>query len=67
MIRSYGIFTVLTFEIRIFKKSGIALVYKAALASAFAAIRRALSLADAEDGVEVWHGLQCVYSTSASA
>ena len=52
----------LAFEIRILKKSGIPLVYKAVLASAFAAIRRAVSLAEVGDLVEVWQGLQCVYA-----
>ena len=52
----------LAFEIRILKKSGISLVYKAVLASAFAAIRRATSLAEVGDLVEVWQGLQCVYA-----
>jgi uncharacterized protein YkvS len=32
------------------------------LASAFAAIRRAVSLAEVGDMVEVWQGLQCVYA-----
>ena len=52
------------YEIRIVKKSGIAQVYKAALASAFAAIRRARSLAEVGDIIEVWQGLQCVFSGS---
>jgi hypothetical protein len=55
---------VLAFEIRILKKSGLALVYKAVLASAFAAIRRARSLAEVGDVIEVWQGLQCVFSGS---
>jgi len=52
------------FEIRIRKKSGISQVYSAVLASAFAAIRRARSLAEAGDMIEVWQGLQCVFSGS---
>ncbi len=52
----------LAFEIRILKKGGIPLVFKAVLASAFAAIRRAVSLAEVGDIVEVWQGLQCVYA-----
>jgi hypothetical protein len=58
---------VVAFEIRILKKSGIPLIYKTALASAFAAIRRALSLAEDGDSVEVWQGLQCVYAGAAAA
>ena len=54
----------LAFEIRILKKTGIPLVYKAVLASAFAAIRRARSLAEVGDIIEVWQGLQCVFSES---
>lgn len=50
------------FEIRIVKKSGIAQVYSAVLSSAFAAIRRARSLAEVGDLIEVWQGLQCVFS-----
>jgi hypothetical protein len=53
---------VLAFEIRILKKTGIPVIYKAVLASAFAAIRRARSLADVGDVIEVWQGLQCVFS-----
>ncbi len=41
------------YEIRILKKSGIPQVYKAARASAFAAIRRARSLAEVGDMIEV--------------
>lgn len=52
------------FQIRILKKSGIPQVYNAALASAFAAIRRARSLAEVGDIIEVWQGLQCVFSGS---
>jgi hypothetical protein len=55
---------VLAFEIRIVKKRGIPLVYNAVLASAFAAIRRARSLAEVGDLIEVWQGLQCVFSGS---
>jgi hypothetical protein len=50
------------YEIRILKKSGIPQIYKAALVSAFAAIRRARSLAEVGDMIEVWQGLQCVFS-----
>lgn len=52
----------LSFEIRIRKKSGLPLVYSTVLTSAFAAIRRARSLAEAGDLIEVWQGLQCVFS-----
>jgi hypothetical protein len=52
------------FQIRILKKSGIPQVYNAALASAFAAIRQARSLAEVGDMIEVWQGFQCVFSGS---
>jgi hypothetical protein len=52
------------FEIRIVKNTGISQVYNAALASTFAAIRRARSLAEVGDFIEVWEGLQCVFSES---
>jgi hypothetical protein len=50
------------FEIRIIKKSGAPVIYKAAVASALAAIRRAASLAEFGDLIEVWHGLSCIYA-----
>ena len=50
------------YEIRIFKKGTLQQVYKSALASTYAAIRRARSLAEAGDLVEVWLGLECVFS-----
>ena len=49
------------FEIRIIKNGAIAKVYKAVLSSALAAIRRARSLAEEGDIIEVWQGLQCVF------
>jgi hypothetical protein len=58
---------VLAFEIRILKESGIPLVYKTVLASAFAAIRRAVSLAEVGDIVEVWQGRRCVYAGGVAA
>jgi hypothetical protein len=51
-----------TFEIRIIKNGSIARIYKAALSSAFAAIRRARSLAEDGDIIEVWQGLQCIFA-----
>lgn len=54
------------YEIRIVKKNGIPQVYNAALVSAFAAIRRARSLAEVGDIIEVWQGLQCIFSGSLS-
>jgi hypothetical protein len=50
------------YEIRIIKKSGLPQVYKAVLASTFAAVRGARSLAEVGDLIEVWQGLQCVFA-----
>jgi hypothetical protein len=50
------------YEIRIFRKGILLQVYKSALASTFAAIRRARSLAEVGDLVEVWQGLECIFS-----
>jgi hypothetical protein len=54
------------FQVRILKKNGLPRVYNAVLASAFAAIRRARSLAEVGDMIEVWQGLQYVFSGSLS-
>jgi len=41
-------------------------IYACSQASDHAAIRRAKSLIEDGDQVEVWRGLDCVYATSAS-
>ena len=52
------------YEIRITKKGAESPeIDRAALASAYAAIRRAAKLAEDGDSIEVWHGMTCVYST----
>ena len=51
------------YEIRIVKKqSKAAVIYACSLVSDHAAIRRAQSLVEDGDLVEVWRGLDCVYS-----
>ena len=56
------------YEIRITKKGDPKpQVIRAALASAYAAIRRAVKLAEDGDLVEVWLGLTCIYSTAGAA
>lgn len=56
-----------TYEIRITRKGATSpQIIKAALASAYAAIRRAVALAREGDCVEVWLGLTCVYSAVAA-
>ena len=51
------------YEIRIMKKqSRTPVIYACAQASDHAAIRRAKSLIEDGDGVEVWRGLDCVFA-----
>ena len=51
------------YEIRIVKKQAKApMIYACSLVSDHAAIRRAKSLTEDGDLVEVWRGLDCVYS-----
>lgn len=51
------------YEIRIVKKQAKApMIYACSLVSDHAAIRRAQSLIEDGDLVEVWRGLDCVYS-----
>jgi len=51
------------YEIRIVKREGKApVIYACSLVSDHAAIRRAQSLVEDGDLVEVWRGLDCVYS-----
>lgn len=55
-------FSLDAYEIRIMKKqSRFPVVYSCSQASDHAAIRRAKSLIDEGDGVEVWRGLDCVF------
>jgi len=51
------------YEIRIVKKQAKSpMIYACSLVSDHAAIRRAQSLTEDGDLVEVWRGLDCVYS-----
>ncbi len=55
------------YEIRIVKKQDrSAVIYACAQASDHAAIRRARSLVEEGDLVEVWRGSDCVYTTCMS-
>jgi hypothetical protein len=57
-----------TYEIRIVKKKNRSpVIYACSQASDHAAIRRAKSLIEEGDMVEVWRGLDCVYTTGARA
>jgi hypothetical protein len=51
------------YEIRIVKKSKAVFIYASPQASDYAAVRRAQSLVEEGDEVEVWRDLDCVYST----
>jgi len=52
------------YEIRIVKKlTKASFVYACAQASDHAAVRRARSLSEDGDKVEVWRGLDCVYTS----
>jgi hypothetical protein len=51
-----------TYEIRIIRKGAGAFIYATSHASDYAAIRRAKSLAEEGDIVEVWNGLNCVFT-----
>ena len=56
------------YEIRIVKKQKRSpVIYACSQASDHAAIRRARSLIEEGDLVEVWRGLDCVYTTRMSA
>jgi hypothetical protein len=57
-----------TYEIRIVKKQATGpMIYACSLVSDHAAIRRAQSLTEDGDIVEVWRGLDCVYSRGAQS
>jgi hypothetical protein len=51
------------YEIRIVKKGHHPVILAGPHTSDFAAVRRAQSLADKDDEVEVWRDLNCLYST----
>jgi hypothetical protein len=50
------------YEIRVIKRGFGATVYSSPQASDYAAIRRARLLAEEGDIVEVWRGLNCVFT-----
>lgn len=55
-----------TFEIRVIgpEAASQGRLYACHCASAFAAIRRAKALARPGETIEVWHGMQCLFSTA---
>ncbi len=55
------------YEIRIMRKeSRVPVVHACSQVNDHAAIRRAKSLIEEGDGVEVWRGLECVYVQGAA-
>jgi hypothetical protein len=63
-----GVAVLDAYEIRIVKRQAKGpVIYACSLVSDHAAIRRAQSLIEDGDLVEVWRGLDCVYSRGASA
>jgi hypothetical protein len=53
------------YEIRIVRKGHQPVIIAGPHTSDFAAVRRAQSLANEDDEVEVWRDLNCLYSTRA--
>jgi len=53
------------YEIRIVRKGHQPVIIAGPHTSDFAAVRRAQSLANEDDEVEVWRDLNCLYSTQA--
>jgi hypothetical protein len=59
-------FSLDAYEIRIIKKqSRFPVIYSCSQTSDHAAVRRAKSLLEEGDGVEVWRGLDCVFALDA--
>lgn len=50
------------YQIRILARDGECTTYSCHCTSAFAAVRRARSIASAGDIVEVWSGMECVFN-----
>jgi hypothetical protein len=50
------------YEIRIIKDGRRPVIYACQHESDYAAIRRAQNLVEAEDRLEVWRGLDCIYA-----
>ena len=49
------------YEIRLVRKEGGPVVYASTYISDYAAVRGARSLAAAEDSIEIWRGMHCIY------
>ena len=53
------------YQIRIIGTNGQSIAYSCHCISAFAAVRRAKSIASPGDAVEVWAGMECVFNDHA--
>lgn len=53
------------YQIRIIGTNGQSIAYSCHCVSAFAAVRRAKSIASPGDAVEVWVGMECVFNDHA--
>jgi len=71
IVREAGVsreFSLDAYEIRIMKKQHLfPVIYSCSQASDHAAIRRAKSLIEEGDGVEVWRGPDCVFALGGMA
>ena len=52
----------MSYQIRILRAAGETVLLENSYASDFAAVRRAQRAADEDDRVEVWRGMDCIYS-----
>ena len=50
------------YQIRILRAAGETVLLENSYASDFAAVRRAQRAAEEDDRVEVWRGMECIYS-----
>ena len=50
------------YQIRILRAAGETVLLENSYVSDFAAVRRAQRAADEDDRVEVWRGMDCIYS-----
>jgi len=51
-----------SYQIRILRAAGQTVLLENSYASDFAAVRRARRAAEDDDKVEVWRGMDCIYS-----
>ena len=49
------------YEIRLVRKDGGPVVYASTYMSDYAALRGARHMAGAEDSIEIWRGMDCIY------